>query len=108
MSKQSCLEEAEIRRALTALPDWSFQENRLQRSYRFEDFTQAWTFMTGGALQAQALGHHPDWSNVYSRVEITLWTHDAGGVTSLDVQLARMFETLARKLLRPEPPESED
>ena len=55
--------------------------------------------MTGAAIHAQALNHHPDWSNTYSRVEISLSTHDAGGVTALDLELARRMEALAQKLI---------
>ncbi len=91
----------QIRSALTELPGWESRDSRLRRNYQFEDFIQAWAFMSGCALEAQALNHHPDWSNVYNRVSVALWTHDRGGITGCDVELARRFERLAGKTAVP-------
>jgi 4a-hydroxytetrahydrobiopterin dehydratase len=78
----------EIQTAIAGLPGWSFREDKLCAVYRFADFTQAFAFMTRVALLAERLNHHPEWHNVYNRVDIALSTHDAGGVTGLDVELA--------------------
>jgi 4a-hydroxytetrahydrobiopterin dehydratase len=76
--------------ALAALPGWIPVAGReaISRSFRFHDFNEAFGFMTRVAMAAERLGHHPEWSNVYNRVEITLSTHDAGGLSELDTRLA--------------------
>ena len=77
------------------LPGWQVLEGeRLQRQFRFADFSEAFAFMTRVALLAEVLGHHPDWSNSWNRVTITLTTHDAGGLTSLDQILAERIQQL--------------
>jgi 4a-hydroxytetrahydrobiopterin dehydratase len=82
------LEEKEIRERLAHLPGWDLVQGKLHRSFLFEDFARAFGFMTAVALVAERANHHPDWSNVYSRVTIDLTTHDAGGVTDRDFELA--------------------
>jgi len=89
----------QILEALRALPEWTFEGNSLRRRYQFPSFTHAIAFIAGAATVAEKLNHHPDWSNVYSRVEIRLSTHDAGGVTQLDLDLAAHMESLAKRLL---------
>jgi 4a-hydroxytetrahydrobiopterin dehydratase len=86
--------------ALKNLPGWAAAQDRdaIQRSFRFKDFNAAFGFMSRAALMAEKLDHHPEWSNVYNRVEVTLATHDAGGVTALDVQLAGFMDEVARAL----------
>lgn len=86
--------EAQIQQALTELPEWHYQDHKLQRTFKFADFSQAWGFMSRVALMAEKMDHHPDWSNVYNTVHVALSTHDAGGVTELDVQLARYMNRL--------------
>ena len=83
--------------ALEGLPGWSAVEGRdaIARSYRFADFNAAFGFMTRVALAAEKLDHHPEWSNVYNRVDVVLTTHDVGGVTALDVTLARLMDAAA-------------
>jgi 4a-hydroxytetrahydrobiopterin dehydratase len=84
--------------ALTELPGWRAGEGdreTLARTYRFADFNAAFGFMTRVALMAETLDHHPEWINVYSRVDVTLTTHDAGGVTALDLKLARFMDEAA-------------
>jgi 4a-hydroxytetrahydrobiopterin dehydratase len=77
------------------LPNWTLAGGKLRRELRFADFVEAFGFMTRVALVAEAMGHHPDWSNVWNRVTIELTTHDAGGLTDLDLQLARRIDALA-------------
>ncbi|MCX8135066.1 MAG: 4a-hydroxytetrahydrobiopterin dehydratase [Roseococcus sp.] len=78
------------------LPQWRVLEGRdaIQRSFRFRDFNAAWGFMARVALLAERHDHHPEWFNVYNRVEITLTTHDAGGLSARDVALARAIDAL--------------
>jgi len=79
------------------LPEWRMAEGRdaSTRRYRFRNFNQAWGFMARVALLAEAQDHHPEWSNVYNRVDITLTTHDAGGLSARDVRLAQAIDALA-------------
>jgi len=89
--------DAEGRMALArVLPGWSLVEGRdaITRSFRFADFSEAWGFMTRVALLAEKQDHHPEWFNVWNRVEITLSTHDAGGLSARDVALARAIDGL--------------
>ena len=89
------LSESEIAVALSKLPGWKLQGGKLHREYEFVDFVAAFSFMTGAALVAQGMDHHPEWFNVWNKVQIALATHDAGGVTTLDVKLAHSMEDLA-------------
>jgi 4a-hydroxytetrahydrobiopterin dehydratase len=84
--------------ALKHLDGWSAVEGRdaIAKTFRFEDFAAAFAWMSRIALAAEKLDHHPEWFNVYSRVEVTLATHDAGGVTELDVKLAKLMDTAAK------------
>lgn len=83
--------------ALEGLPDWRAAPDRdaITRTFVFASFNEAFGFMTRSALKAETLDHHPEWSNVYNRVEVLLTTHDAGGVTSLDVELAAFMDLAA-------------
>jgi 4a-hydroxytetrahydrobiopterin dehydratase len=89
------LNDAEIADALSSLPSWKLEGDKLHRQYKFSDFVAAFGFMTSAALVAQAMDHHPEWFNVWNVVRVDLATHDAGGVTALDVKLARAMEDLA-------------
>ena len=84
-------------RALAALTGWTDVAGRdaITRSFKFADFNQAWGFMTRVALAADKADHHPEWSNVYNKVEIVLSTHDAGGVSDKDVALAKFIDSIA-------------
>jgi 4a-hydroxytetrahydrobiopterin dehydratase len=93
------LSEFEIAAALSKLPGWKLDSGKLHREYKFADFVAAFGFMTGAALVAQAMDHHPEWFNVWSTVRIDLATHDAGGITTLDVTLAHAMEDLAVRQL---------
>jgi 4a-hydroxytetrahydrobiopterin dehydratase len=89
--------DAAARAALPAtLSGWSLVEGRdaIRRAFRFKDFSEAWGFMARVALLAEAQDHHPEWSNVWNRVEIVLTTHDAGGLSARDVRLAQAIDTL--------------
>ena len=83
--------------ALGALKGWTEVAGRdaIQKSFKFADFNAAWGFMTRVALAADKADHHPEWSNVYNKVEVTLSTHDAGGVTAKDVALAKFIDAAA-------------
>ncbi len=91
------LTDAERRAALRQLPGWSEVEDRdaIRKTFRFADFNAAFAFMARVALRAEKMDHHPEWFNVYDRVEIVLTTHDAGGVTERDVGLARFIDLVA-------------
>jgi 4a-hydroxytetrahydrobiopterin dehydratase len=79
----------------TELPEWRLSNGKLKREIRFADFNQAFGFMTRVALVAETMGHHPEWSNVWNRVVIELTTHDLGGLSGLDVELAKRIDALA-------------
>ena len=87
----------ELRAALKRLPDWRLAEGReaITRKYQFVDFDAAFAFMTRVALLAAKTDHHPEWFNVYNRLEVTLATHDAGGVTQKDIDLAMAMDGYA-------------
>jgi 4a-hydroxytetrahydrobiopterin dehydratase len=79
---------------LNGLTDWSLSQEKLHRRFVFEDFVEAFGFMSRVALLAESADHHPEWSNVYNRVEIYLTTHDADGITERDFNLARRINRL--------------
>src|SRR5690349_6023098 len=87
----------ELRSALKRLPDWRLAEGReaITRKYQFVDFDAAFAFMTRVALLAAKMDHHPEWSNVYNKLDVTLATHDAGGVTQKDIDLAMAMDGYA-------------
>ena len=76
------------------MPDWSVKGERLHRDLKFNSFVEAFGFMAQVALLAESKNHHPNWSNVYNRVSIDLTTHDLGGLSSLDVELASAIDAL--------------
>jgi len=91
------LSEPEILAALPDLPGWALAGGKLHREYQFADFVQAFGFMSSAALVAESMGHHPEWCNVYNRLTIDLTTHDAGGISAKDVELAGKLEALYPK-----------
>jgi 4a-hydroxytetrahydrobiopterin dehydratase len=95
MTRPSRLSESELTTALATLPGWELRDARLHRTFRFADFSEAFGFMARAALVAEKLDHHPDWSNVYATVVVDLVTHDADGITSLDVRLAAKMSAIA-------------
>ncbi|MBN8847396.1 MULTISPECIES: 4a-hydroxytetrahydrobiopterin dehydratase [unclassified Sphingomonas] len=90
------LSEAERADALDGLPDWDYEDSRdaITRSIVFTDFAEAFGFMTQVALIAEKMDHHPEWKNVWNRVEILLTTHDAGGLSSRDIELAEAIDSI--------------
>ena len=100
MTKERRLTPDEIELGLSTVAGWSSDGTRLRREYRFADFVDAWAFMSAAALVIQQMDHHPEWSNVYSTVVVELTTHDAGGITRRDLDLARRRETIASRLVR--------
>jgi 4a-hydroxytetrahydrobiopterin dehydratase len=90
------LNDADRQAALTGLEDWTYDAGRsaITRDFKFRDFSEAFAFMTRVALLAESANHHPEWSNVYNRVAITLTTHDAGGLTRNDTELAARIDRL--------------
>ena len=82
--------------ALSELEGWTIQAGKLHRQFQFSSFVEAFGFMSSSALVAESMGHHPEWFNVYNRVTVDLTTHDAGGITLMDVKLARRMNELAR------------
>jgi 4a-hydroxytetrahydrobiopterin dehydratase len=97
MARPQKLDDPAIREALARLPGWTLAAGKLHRELRFPDFVQAFGFMSAAALVAESLNHHPEWSNVYNRVVIDLVTHDAKGITELDLELARRLNELATR-----------
>lgn len=95
MKRPSRLTDAEIAGRLAALPGWSLAGGKLRREFGFEDFSEAFGFMARAALVAEKMDHHPDWSNVWNRVTVELFTHDVGGITTLDFELAAAMDRLA-------------
>jgi len=91
------LNEAQHEALRELLPEWRLADGRdaIVRSFRFADFGAAWGFMSRVALLAEKADHHPEWSNVYNRVEILLTTHDAGGLSRRDVALAQAIDAIA-------------
>jgi len=88
------LPASEIEKKLGELEGWEYNENALETTFEFQNFKEAFTLMTRIAFECEAMAHHPDWTNVYNRLHIRLSTHDSGGVTDKDFQLARLIEEL--------------
>ena len=95
MVRPERLSQSEIARRLATLPGWTALDRGLHRVFTFRDFVDAFAFMTAAAREAEALGHHPDWSNAYNRVTVDLFTHEAGGITATDFALAARLDALA-------------
>ena len=89
------LTEAEIGEMMATVPAWSRDGGAIRREYRFKGFGAAFGFMARAAIAAERMNHHPEWSNTYNRVEVRLTTHDKGGLTTLDFDLARRMDAAA-------------
>ena len=94
---QKKLTDAERAAALSGLPGWTLVAGReaISKRFTFADFSQAFGFMTRAALVAERMNHHPEWFNVWNKVDVTLATHDAGGLTKLDLELAAAMDKIA-------------
>jgi 4a-hydroxytetrahydrobiopterin dehydratase len=95
MPRPPLLAEHDVKSRLAAHPAWTHTDGRLCREFLFPTFSEAFGFMARAALAAEKLDHHPDWTNVWNRVAVSLQTHDAGGVTDLDFRLAAEMDRIA-------------
>lgn len=96
MSAPVKLSPNELDAALSQLEGWNLENGKLHRQFQFKSFVEAFGFMSSVALVAESMGHHPEWFNVYNRVTVDLTTHDAGGISSLDIELAKRMDELAQ------------
>ncbi len=92
------LTDSQISEGLTQLTGWKVQNGKLHREYKFADFAHAFGFMATAAPTIEKNNHHPEWANVYNRVTVDLSTHDAGGITQKDLDLAALLEGIAKQL----------
>jgi 4a-hydroxytetrahydrobiopterin dehydratase len=90
------LNDEAVRDRLSGLESWALDEGKLFRAFKFANFVEAIGFMTRAAIEAEKLDHHPEWFNVYSKVNVHLTTHSAGGITKLDFALAKIMNELAK------------
>ncbi len=97
MATPTKLSDTEIQSKLTQLSNWSLTNGKLTKQFQFESFVEAFGWMSSAALVAETMGHHPEWSNVYSTVSVSLITHDANGITDLDFTLAQRMDGLANR-----------
>ena len=95
MAVPPCLSAQELNLALESLMGWQVVNGKLHRQLQFQSFVEAFGFMSSVAIAAEEMGHHPEWCNVYNRVTIDLTTHEAGGITALDVELAHKIDAIA-------------
>ena len=88
------LSPEEIQKELSNLSGWSEVNGKLHKEFQFSDFNQAFGFMTRAAMEIEKMNHHPEWFNVYNKLSVDLMTHDAGGITQKDVNLAKILNSL--------------
>ena len=88
------LSEEDINEKLQSLSGWSISNGKLRKDFTFETFNQAFGFMTRAAMEIEKMNHHPEWFNVYNRLTVELTTHDAGGITQNDINLAKILNSL--------------
>ena len=88
------LSTEDIAAGLNDLPGWTLANEKLRREFKFASFVEAFGFMTSAAIEAEKMNHHPEWFNVYNKVIVELTTHDAGGITELDFELAKKMNNL--------------
>ena len=92
------LTEEDIAKRLPEFPGWEVREGKLHKEYQFADFVHAFGFMATAAIGIEKMNHHPEWFNVYNRVRVDLTTHDAGGISPRDFELATLLDSIARRL----------
>lgn len=90
------LSEQEIQQQVAKLEGWKVVDGKVNKTFEFEDFVQAFGFMTKVAMEAEKMNHHPEWFNVYNRVRIDLMTHDVGGISNYDIKLAKIIDRVAK------------
>lgn len=88
------LSQEQIKNELKNMPGWAVVEGKLHKEFQFEDFNQAFGFMTRAAMHIEKMNHHPEWFNVYNKLVVDLTTHDAGGITENDIKLAKTLNSL--------------
>ena len=88
------LSDEQIKEELANLPGWSLVNGKLHKDFVFKDFIEAFGFMSTAALHIEKINHHPEWFNVYNKIKVDLTTHDAGGITQNDINLARILNSL--------------
>ena len=88
------LSESDIDEELKKLTGWNVKDAKLHKEFQFDNFNQAFGFMTRAAMEIEKMNHHPEWFNVYNRITVDLTTHEAGGITNNDVNLARILNSL--------------
>ncbi len=88
------LPREQIDKELKELPGWAIVEGKLHKEFQFDDFIQAFGFMTKASMHIEKMNHHPEWFNVYNKLSVDLTTHDAGGITKNDIDLARILNSL--------------
>lgn len=99
MPSPASLTRSLVEKALKELPGWGLDQDKLYREFVFRDFNEAFGFMSRSALAAEAANHHPEWFNVYNRVRVHLTSHDAGGITQRDLDLAAQMSEFANARL---------
>ncbi|NIR48645.1 4a-hydroxytetrahydrobiopterin dehydratase [candidate division KSB1 bacterium] len=95
MTERKKLSDAEIQESLSELSGWNVENGKLHKSFQFDSFVDAFAFMTKTALTAESMDHHPEWFNVYNKVTVDLSTHDLGGISTRDFELAKKMEEFA-------------
>ena len=93
MRNELILSNQQLENQLKELEDWNIKNKKLFKAFKFSDFAQAFEFMSLVAILAEAMDHHPEWSNIYNEVEINLVTHSEGGITQLDIDLAKKIDS---------------
>jgi len=88
------LSSEQISEQLKSLPGWSVKEEKLHKNFEFGSFNEAFGFMTRAAMEIEKMNHHPEWFNVYNKLTVDLTTHDAGGITENDINLAKILNSL--------------
>ncbi len=88
------LSQEQIKNELKNMPGWAVVDGKLHKEFQFDDFNQAFGFMTRAAMHIEKINHHPEWFNVYNKLIVDLTTHDAGGITENDIKLAKILNSL--------------
>jgi len=90
------LSDEQIKKELSNLPGWNVTDGKLHKDFIFKDFIEAFGFISQAAIHIEKMNHHPEWFNVYNKIKVDLVTHDAGGITQNDINLAKILNSLAR------------